>query len=390
MSDPAAALALAATACAVWTYLLAARGGFWRARQRDELDKVALSPRRWPAVVAVVPARDEVEVVAQSIGSLLGQCYPGRLSVILVDDHSTDGTCRAARAAAVAAQAGDRLTVIAGAALAPGWTGKLWAVEQGVRHTAALPELPDYLLLTDADIAYADDALRQVVARAEHGQFVLTSLMAKLRCESGAERSLIPAFIFFFQMLYPFAWVNRAELRTAAAAGGCMLVRYGALRAVGGMESIRGQLIDDCALARLLKAQGPIWLGLTERVRSLRPCGRVGDVRRMVARTAYAQLRESPLLLAATVLGMGVTYLVPPLLALFGSGAARAIATATWVMMASAFLPTLRFYGRSSWWAPALPAIAFVYMLFTLDSAVQHWRGRGGMWKGRAQSTRLD
>jgi hopene-associated glycosyltransferase HpnB len=221
---------------------------------------------------------------------------------------------------------------------------------------------------------------------AEAGEFVLTSLMVKLRCESLAERLFIPAFIFFFQMLYPFAWVNRPAHRMAAAAGGCMLVRLSALAASGGIEAIRGALIDDCALARKMKGVGPIWLGLTDRVRSLRAYAQVDDVRRMVARTAYDQLRRSPLLLIGTTIGMALTYLAPPLLALFATGTTQVLAILAWALMTLAFLPTLRFYRLSPAWALALPGIALAYMAFTLDSAYQHARGRGGTWKGRGHA----
>jgi hopene-associated glycosyltransferase HpnB len=242
-------------------------------------------------------------------------------------------------------------------------------------------------MLTDADIVYAPDALRRLVAKAEAGRLVLTSLMAKLRCESLAERVLVPAFIFFFQMLYPFAWVNRPNSATAAAAGGCMLVRSDALRRAGSIEGIRGALIDDCALAKVLKAQGPIWLGLTERARSIRPYPHLDDIRRMVARSAYAQLRYSPLLLAGTVAGMVLTYLVPPLLTLFGNGPGQWMGLIAWGLMTLAYLPTLLFYRVSPLWACALPAVALLYILFTLDSAWAHARGRGGLWKGRVQAS---
>jgi hopene-associated glycosyltransferase HpnB len=334
-----------------------------------------------------VPARDEADGIAESIGSLLRQDYPGRFSIILVDDNSSDGTAEVARRVADAAGAADRLTVIAGRPLPSGWTGKLWAVHQGVAAAEQQEPRPDYLLLTDADIVYSADALRNLAAKAESERLVLTSLMAKLRCESFAERALIPAFIFFFQMLYPFSWVNSPRSKTAAAAGGCMLVRTDALRRAGGIERIRGALIDDCALARALKEQGPIWLGLTNRVRSIRPYPEIEDIRRMVARSAYAQLRYSPLLLAGTVLGMALTYLAPPLFALFGNGLAYWFGLAAWGLMALAFQPTLRFYRVSPLWGLALPAIAFAYMLFTLDSAWATARGRGGLWKGRVQAS---
>jgi hopene-associated glycosyltransferase HpnB len=253
-----------------------------------------------------------------------------------------------------------------------------------------LPRPPDYLLFTDADIAYAPETLTAIVQRAQRDGLVLASLMAKLHCESLVERALMPAFIFFFRLLYPFAWVNRPERATAAAAGGCMLVRRETLQTAGGLASIRGELIDDCALARILKMQGPIWLGLTERARSLRAFRSLPDIRPMISRCAYAQLRYSPWLLFGTVLAIAMTCLAPPLLTLGGTGAARWLGAAAWALMALAFQPTLRFYGVSRWWGLGLPAIAAVYLAFTLDSAYQHWRGRGGLWKGRAHSPAAD
>jgi hopene-associated glycosyltransferase HpnB len=372
---------------AIWLYLIAARGGFWRAAVRDN-ESVAPdgdASRRWPAVAAVIPARDEAETVGETVASLLRQDYRGMFAVILVDDQSRDATVRIAREAATALSAGDRLTVLSGRPLPPSWTGKLWAQQQGIEFAENAPQLPDYLLLTDADIVYAPDALAALVARAERHGFVLTSLMAKLRCKSFAERMFVPAFIFFFQMLYPFAWAGDPRRSTAAAAGGCMLIRREALRAAGGLASIRAALIDDCALAKVLKPHGPISIALTECVHSVRAYPSVGDIRRMVSRTAYAQLRYSPLLLAGTLLGLALTYLAPVGLAVFASGIPQFVGTFAWVLMAFAFRPTLRFYRMSWLWAPALPAIAAVYMAFTLDSAYQHARGRGGMWKGRAQ-----
>ncbi len=375
---------VAALVFAVWLYLLAGRGGFWLAAERDDRDE-PLPPRSWPAVVAVIPARNEAETIAQTVRSLLGQDYPGPLSLVLVDDESQDGTAEVAHRAAEACGAAARLTVVAGRPLPGGWTGKLWAVKQGIDEALAHAP-PDYLLMTDADISYGPGALARLVASAERGGYVLTSLMVKLRCESWAERWFVPAFVFFFQMLYPFAWVNRPNHAMAAAAGGCMLVRPAALQAAGGIAAIRGALIDDCALGAALKARGPIWLGLTDRVASIRRYDRIEDIRRMVARSAYAQLRYSPLLLFCAVLGMALTYLTGPLFALFGSGLARGLGIAIWGLMALSFQPMLRFYGRSPLWGVALPAIALAYMAFTLDSAYQHSRGRGGFWKGRAQA----
>ncbi len=371
-------------ALAIWLYLLVGRGMFWLGRERD--DRVSAAPRSWPAVTAVIPARDEAECVGETIASLLRQGYPGKFTIILVDDQSRDGTAHVAHAAAAALGAADRLTVLAGRALPAGWTGKLWAQQQGVEAAEAKPEPADYLLLTDADIVYVADGLKRLVARAQARGNVLTSLMAKLRCKSFAERAFIPAFIFFFQMLYPFAWANDPRRATAAAAGGCMLVRREALRAAGGMASIRNALIDDCALAKRLKAHGPIWIGLTDGVSSTRAYPAVEDIRRMVARTAYAQLGYSPLLLTGTVLGLALTYIAPVLLAVFAGGFAKILGLAAWLLMALAFQPTLRFYRASPLWGLVLPAIAAAYMAFTVDSAYQHARGRGGMWKGRAQA----
>jgi hopene-associated glycosyltransferase HpnB len=376
--------AIAALALAIWLYLVFARGGFWLCSERDEGGPKTLPS--WPSVTVVIPARNEANGIAETIGSLLRQDYAGTLSIILVDDDSDDGTADIARQCAVGANAAERLQIIDGEPLPRGWTGKLWAVKQGVAAAQSASNPPDYILLSDADIVYAPEVLAGLVARAVSNKLVLTSLMVKLRCESLAERSLIPAFIFFFQMLYPFPWVNKPGGATAAAAGGCMLVRSNAFKAAGGIDAIRNALIDDCSLAKLLKAQGPIWLGLTERVHSTRPYPDFEDIRRMVSRSAYAQLRYSPLLLAGTVVGMALTYLAPPLLALFANGPARWLGLLAWGLMAVAFVPTLRLYGRSALWGLALPVIALCYMLFTLDSALQFARGKGGLWKGRVQA----
>jgi hopene-associated glycosyltransferase HpnB len=387
-----AALALAAASLGIWLYLIAGRGGFWLTRATDEalLSGAALPQDKegrsqWPNVMAIVPARDEAETIGETIRSLLQQAYPGRFTITLVDDQSTDGTADVAHRAAAEAAATDRLTVIRGVDLPPGWTGKVWAMRQGAAHAERGPEPPAYLLFTDADIAYTPGALQHLVAGAVARRTVLASLMVKLRCESAAERLLIPAFVFFFQKLYPFAWVNDPARRTAAAAGGCMLVRRGALSAAGGLEAMRGALIDDCALGALLKRQGPVWLGLTRDVRSLRAYPAISDIRRMVARSAYAELRYSPLRLVGAVLGMAVTYLTPPALTFLADGPAQVLGAAAWALMVLSYQPTLRFYGLNPLWGLALPAVAAIYTAFTVDSAVQHWQGRGGAWKGRVQ-----
>jgi hopene-associated glycosyltransferase HpnB len=354
-----------------WLYLVLGRGFFWLAHECDDVD--APAPASWPSVVAVVPARNEADVIERTMGSLMAQDYAGQFRVILVDDQSGDGTGEAARALGC--------TVIAGAQRPTGWTGKLWAVGQGI----AAAGTPDYLWLTDADIAHAPDNLSKLVARAEAGGLVLTSLMAKLHCESLAEKLLIPAFVFFFDMLFPFGWVN-GRGRTAAAAGGCMLVKREALERAGGIAAIRGEIIDDCALGRAMKRQGPIWLGLTDRAVSARPYVGFGEIRAMVARSAYAQLSYSPVLLLGTVAGMLLVYVAAPFVAVLAHGTAQLAGVAAWALMVVAFRPMLRFYRISPLWGLALPLIGALYGAFTLDSAVQHWRGRGGMWKGRAQA----
>jgi hopene-associated glycosyltransferase HpnB len=363
---------------AIWLGLVFAHGGFWLTRERDTRDLPPV-PAHWPEVVAVVPARDEADVIARSIGSLLAQDYPGSFRVLLVDDSSSDGTADIARGLTGT----HLLEILTGKPLAPGWTGKLWAVAQGVEQAGGTPT---YLWLTDADIEHAPDTLHTLVARGEAGKLALVSLMAKLRCDSLAERMLIPAFVFFFQMLYPFGRVNKPN-GIGGAAGGCMLVRREALAAGGGIAAIRTALIDDCTLGALLKRQGPIWLGLTDRSLSIRPYDGFGTVAAMISRSAYAQLRYSPILLAGTLVGLALVYAVPPALALFGSGWARIAGGAAWTLMAVSFQPMLAFYRRSPLWGVALPLIAAFYAGCTLLSAWQHGRGRGGMWKGRAQAT---
>ena len=376
------ALLLSALALAIWVYLIFARGAFWLCRERDSAREALAAAL--PQVAVVVPARNEAENIAQSITSLLRQDYPA-LSVVLVDDDSTDGTAEVARRTAGALGKQDRLTIVNGSPLPPRWTGKLFAVKQGI---AAAEEkfATKYLMLTDADIVHASDTARWLVAHAERHSRVLTSLTARWRCENLPERVHIPAFIYYFAMLYPFAWVNRPDHPMAGAAGGCMLVRADALRAAGGIEVIRGALIDDCALARAMKKQGPIWLGLTDRVVSIRPYATWGDIRRMVARSAYAQLNYSPLQLIGCIAGLILTYLVPPFMALFASGWAQIFGLAAWLMMAMSFQPILRFYRLSPLWGVALPAISFLFMLYTLDSAYQYFAGKGGTWKGRVQA----
>jgi hopene-associated glycosyltransferase HpnB len=375
---------LVAAAClAGWVYLLYARGSFWRCAQRDDWHKTELNA--WPAIAVIVPARDEAPQIAASIGSLLNQDYRGEWTVILVDDESSDGTAEIATRIEAAA-ACERLRVIRSKPLPPGWTGKLWAVDQGVDAAMALPHRPDYLLLTDADIVHATDSVSRLVGHAHLRGLVLNSLMAKLHCKTLVERAFVPAFIFFFQMLYPFTWVNAPRAASAAAAGGCMLLRADSLVRVGGIAVIRNALIDDCALAKVLKPQGAIGLALTERVTSIRPYASLQAVRQMIARSAYAQLRYSPVVLAAIAAGLLLAFLAPPLIAILSSGTARLMALTAWALMAMAYQPVLRFYALSPLWALALPVVAMLYLVFTFDSAYQYAKKRGGAWKGRMQA----
>ncbi|SFV35295.1 glycosyltransferase [Hyphomicrobium facile] len=375
---------IAAIGLVAWIYLLLLNGGFWLTSEREEFERGKFSdPGTWPRVTAVIPARNEADMLPLSLTSLVAQDYPGEFSIVLVDDQSTDGTAEIARK--IAASSTKEVTIIDGAPLPAAWTGKVWAMHQGIA-AATSSKAPDYLLLTDADIGYAPEMLRSLVTSSRANGRAMTSVMAKLKCESWAERALVPAFIFFFQMLYPFRWVNSKTAATAAAAGGCMLVERAALERAGGIAAIRGALIDDCALGKLLKKQGPIWLGLSNGVISLRVYPAFDDIRRMVARSAYAQLYYSPALLLGTVVGMGLIYLAPLAFAMFSNYPANAIAAATYALMVIAFQPTLRFYNRSPLWGLALPVIATAYVGFTLDSAYQHMRGRGGLWKGRVQA----
>jgi len=365
---------VARIAALVWAYLLCARGRFWLNPVRDSATPPP--PVQWPSVAVVIPARNEAEVVAASVGSLLRQDYQGPLHILVVDDDSSDGTGALAQAASPA------VMVIASQGLPQGWTGKLWALKQGIA-AAEQRFHPDFLLLTDADIVHAPDTVAWLAAKATSGGYGLTSFMAKLRCASLAERSQVPAFIYFFQMLFPFTWVRQPKAATAAAAGGCMLLKAGALRDAGGIDSIRNALIDDCALAKRLKAVGPIWLGLTNRARSIRPYEGFGEVKRMVSRSAYAQLNYSPLLLVGTMLGLALTFMAPPLLAVFARGLPQFVGLTAWLAMALSMQPMLRFYRVSPLWGVALPGIALLYAYYTLDSAYQHLRRRGGQWKGR-------
>ncbi|MEM7224726.1 MAG: glycosyltransferase [Pseudomonadota bacterium] len=368
----------------IWIYLLTLHGRFWRCDQR--LAPSGGERPAWPDVTALIPARDEADVIGRALGSVLAQDYPGRLRVILIDDHSADGTAQAAR---LAADGDGRLEVLSARDLPPGWSGKLWALQNGYEEAG---RVPGYVWLSDADIAHQPDVLRNLVAKAEADGLDLVSVMVVLSCQGFWERLLIPPFVLFFQKLYPFAWVNDPRARTAAAAGGCVLLSEPALAEIGGFRAIKDALIDDCALAAAIKrrpgARG-IWLGLTRGSVSIRPYGGLAPIWHMVARSAYTQLRYSPLLLAGCLVAMAVTYLVPPVAAVAGltSGtpALAAVALLIWALIAFAAWRCVRFYGQSGVFAVLLPLAALFYSLMTLDSALRYWIGRGGQWKGRAQ-----
>jgi hopene-associated glycosyltransferase HpnB len=373
---------IAVGSLAAWLWLLLCQGFFWRTDVRLPSRR---EPDDWPSVCVVVPARDEASVLSASLPSLLAQDYPGRAEVFLVDDGSTDGTGELARELA-RRHGGLPLTVDSPGEPPAGWTGKLWAVRHGIG--LARTRGPEYLLLTDADIAHAPDSLRELVAAARTGGFDLVSQMARLRVESVWERLVVPAFVYFFAQLYPFRRIGVRGSRTAAAAGGCVLLRADAAERARIPDAIRHAVIDDVALARAVKGGGGhIWLGLAERVDSVRPYPRLRDLWRMVSRSAYAQLRHNPLLLLGTVLGLALVYLVPPVALLGGLAAGdTAVASAgglAWLVMTATYLPMLRYYRQPLWPAPLLPVTAFLYLLMTVDSAVQHYRGRGAAWKGR-------
>jgi len=381
------AFLLAALSLCVWIVLTFFRGGFWQIRLFDDDAIAHPAPAAWPRVVAVLPARDEAETIGRAMESLAQQEYAGEFRIVVVDDHSEDGTGELASKAAESAGAGERVTVLAAAPLQPGWTGKLWALQQGVERAAELA--PEYLWLTDADIVHTPDTLSRLVSRAEIERLDLTSLMVLLQAKSFPEKLLIPPFLYFFLKLYPPAWIASRKSRTAGAAGGCVLLRSSALGRIGGIASIRQEVIDDCALARAVKRSGGrLWMGLTRKSVSLRSYETFGEIRDLIARTAYTQLHYSALLLLGTVIGMLLTYIVPVVLAFHGQPLVWRVSLAAWVLMTITYLPTVRFYGGSPLWAPLLPLSAAFYSCATVLSAVRYWLGRGGQWKGRAQAGR--
>jgi hopene-associated glycosyltransferase HpnB len=366
---------------AIWSYLLFCRGGFWWLPYRQAPSTARIVGR---SVVAVIPARDEAAVIGPAVASLLAQDYAGNLRIVVVDDQSSDGTAEMARAAAESAGAPERLTICRGRTLPPGWTGKLWAMHQGI--ATARPLRPDFLLLTDADIVHDCRNVRELVARSEGEGYDLVSLMVKLHCRSFWEKLLIPAFVFFFFKLYPPRWVADPARRTAGAAGGCMLIRTTTLERIGGIDSIRGEIIDDCALARRVKRVGKLWLGPSRHTISIREYRSWHEIWDMIVRSAFAQLDYSAAMLALTVFMLMLTYLAPPLLLLSLPPTTVLCGGFAWLGMSIAFLPTLRAYEVPAPVAPLLPLIALFYVAATIASAVLFWRGRGGFWKGRVQA----
>jgi len=448
-------LVIAAVSFAIWLYLLLARGNFWNLQQYDDDDASLPAPSSWPVVAAVIPARNEAVTIAQTIASLTQQNYPGKFSIVVVDDHSEDATAKIAQESAqknrVKSNAARDVTILSAPPLQSGWTGKLSALNAGIEFALdPLPESsgqpgpqgspppaqnapstqnlsfraergicfssassrtsthepPAYLWFTDADVVHAPDTLRRLVSRAEQHNLDLTSLMVLLRAQTLPERFLIPPFLFFFLMLYPPAKIASSKSRVAGAAGGCILLRRDALDRIGGLAAIRSEVIDDCALARAVKnsatdkipastntsaAKAPapkIWMGLTRKSRSLRAYTTFAEIRDMIARTAFTQLRYSTLLLVGTLFGLAITYLAPIALLFAHDIFTRVIALATWLLMSLLFLPSVRFYRISTHWAASLPAAALFYAAATTLSAIRYWTNRGAQWKGRSQAPR--
>jgi hopene-associated glycosyltransferase HpnB len=414
---PHPALTLATCSLAIWIYLFIARGSFWYLRLFDEDDKTSTTPSAWPTVIAIIPARNEADTIAQTIASLSQQNYPGKFSIVVVDDHSEDNTADLAQIRSNPKTV--EITVLSAPPLQPGWTGKLSALsagvnfalerssqekmssraERGICFSSTTPQLPTheqptYFWFTDADIVHAPDTLTRLVTRAERHNLDLTSLMVLLRAQTVPERLLIPPFLFFFLMLYPPAKIANPNSRVAGAAGGCVLLRRTALERIGGLAAIRSEVIDDCALARAVKfsaaGTGPkstkIWMGITRKSQSLRAYSTFAEIRGMIARTAFTQLRYSALLLLGTLLGLSLAYLVPIALLFAHDTAVRVIALTTWLVMSLLFLPTVRFYRISTHCAAALPLAGLFYAAATILSALRYWTNRGAQWKGRSQA----
>ena len=416
---PFALTALATVPLAIWLYLTFSRGFFWRLRDFDDDLAAHEAPPAWPRVVAVVPARNEAAAIRQSLTSLVQQNYPGQFSIIIVDDHSEDGTAHIAQRTVSELGAESRVTVCQATPLPPNWTGKLWALNEGLNASATNDRSePTYYWFTDADVIHAPDTLQRLVARAERDKLDLTSLMVLLQAKTFPERALIPAFLFFFLKLYPPRWISDPRARTAGAAGGCILLKREALERMGGLAAIQGEVIDDCALARAVKVaqafqpvlqrfppsnvqpptpehetpvtRGRLWMGLTRQSVSLREYRTFREIRDMIARTAFTQLRYSALLLVGTLIGLLLTYVAPVALLFANDLTARILGACAWTLMSLLYLPTVRFYRLLPLWAPLLPLVALFYSYSTALSAVRHFLGHGALWKGRDQHSRND
>ena len=382
-----ASIGLAALTLLIWLGIFFFNGHFWQTWIADSDREAVSPPSNWPSVIAIVPARNEAATIAQTVTALARQDYPGNFSIMVVDDHSEDATGEFARKAATEAGAASRAQILSAPPLAPGWTGKLWALQSGIE--SAKSQAPDFFWFTDADVVHAPDTLRRLISRAESDRLDLTSLMVLLQTQSFAEKLLIPAFLYFFLMLYPPRWIANPKSRTAGAAGGCILLRSTALARIGGLVSIRDEIIDDCALARAVKrSDGRIWMGLTRASVSLRRYSRLSELQDMIARTAFTQLYYSVFLLLGTLAGMMLTFVLPVALAFSTNARIWLPALLAWCLMSASFLPTVVFYRLSPIWSAFLPFAALFYSYSTLLSAVRYWLGRGGQWKGRAQAPR--
>jgi hopene-associated glycosyltransferase HpnB len=394
-------------ALAIWLHLFFGHGWFWRVGKLNADSAMGGALNKWPSVVAVIPARNEAETIERAVTSLVRQDYAGDFSIVVVDDHSEDATASIARQVADENGAPDRVSVVNASALPDGWTGKLWALNEGVfkggvtdsevgsaglrnaRPAGGHTEGPAYYWFTDADVSHAPDTLQRLLVRAEREKLDLASLMVLLQAKTLPERALIPAFLYFFLMLYPPGWIADEELGTAGAAGGCILLKREALERIGGFAAIRGEVIDDCALAKAVKASGgKVWMGLTRKSESLRTYGTSGEIRDLIARTAFTQLHYSALMLVGTLAGMFLTYVAPLALLFVHDSTARTLGVVAWLLMTVSFLPTVRFYRLSILWAPLLPLSAAFYSYATCLSALRYWMGKGGLWKGRAQAPR--
>jgi hopene-associated glycosyltransferase HpnB len=375
---------LAGISLTIWIVLTFFRGSFWQVRASDG-DGAEQSLSNWPRVVAVVPARNEAETIERCVASLAGQDYQGEVKIVVVDDHSEDETGKLARRGAELSAKARAVTILGAAELQPGWTGKLWAIQQGIAEAEA--SQAEYYWFTDADIVHAPDTLRRLLAGAEKQRLDLVSLMVLLQAKTIPEKLLIPAFLYFFLMLYPPKWIGNRNSRIAGAAGGCILVRRNALERIGGISAIRPEVIDDCALARAVKRSGgAIWMGLTRKSVSLRSYASFGEICDLIARTAFTQLNYSGLVLLGTIVGMLVTYVAPVVFSFEAVRVVERVSFVAWALMTVSYLPTVRFYRLSPLWAPLLPVAAIFYSYATVLSAARYWMGRGGQWKGRVQA----